>query len=223
MRIFGLFLIFTMCRGIYGQEHRRIVFSPQINGEKLILDHMYSFDDSTEMAIHNLKLYLSNVCVYSGKTKSLDNTHYHLMNLEDSMSFVVHHSLENVTAISFNIGLDSATNVSGILEGDLDPIHGMYWTWNSGYVNFKLEGTFSEKINYIQPFEYHLGGYMSPFQTMQHVSFPVKSAGEINIAIDVADFLRAFNWKDEQNVTVTGKKAKQLSGFLPGMFKLVTP
>jgi hypothetical protein len=45
-------------------------------------------------------------------------------------------------AIQFNLGLDSLTNVSGALGGDLDPTKGMYWTWQNGYVNFKLQGSF---------------------------------------------------------------------------------
>jgi hypothetical protein len=31
-------------------------------------------------------------------------------------------------------------DVSGAIDGDLDPILGMYCTWSSVYTNFKLEG-----------------------------------------------------------------------------------
>lgn len=26
------------------------------------------------------------------------------------------------------------------MDGDLDPLNGMYWAWNSGYINMKIEG-----------------------------------------------------------------------------------
>ena len=223
MRIFGLFLILTMHVGVYGQNHPKIVFSPQFKGEKLRLDHAYSLNDSVTIVLHKLKFYLSDVSVYSGSNVWRDTTRYRLMNLEDSASFSIPYALNNATSISFHIGLDSATNVSGKIDGALDPIHGMYWTWNSGYVNFKLEGTFTEKTIHHKEFEYHLGGYLYPFQTIQYVSLPVESPEAIKVVIDIAAFLNAVDWKEEQNVTVMGIEAKQLSRLLPGMFKLETP
>jgi len=70
------------------------------------------------------------------------------------------------------IGTDSITNVSGALDGDLDPIKGMYWAWNSGCINFKLEGTrvISGKKT---PFEYHIGGYNGPQATAMKKSIKI--------------------------------------------------
>ena len=42
--------------------------------------------------------------------------------------------------LKFQLGIDSLTNVSGAMGGDLDPTKGMYWTWQSGYINMKIEG-----------------------------------------------------------------------------------
>jgi hypothetical protein len=47
----------------------------------------------------------------------------------------------DITGIRFLLGVDSARNVSGIQTGALDPARGMFWTWNSGYVMAKIEGS----------------------------------------------------------------------------------
>ena len=70
-------------------------------------------------------------------------------------------------AIQFNLGIDSLTNVSGALGGDLDPTKGMYWTWQNGYVNFKLQGTSDLCNNPKNEFEFHLGGYLKPFNNYE--------------------------------------------------------
>ena len=61
--------------------------------------------------------------------------------------------------ISFTIGVDSARNVSGAQTGALDPLNGMFWTWNSGYVMAKLEGKSSVSSLVNNKMEYHIGGF----------------------------------------------------------------
>lgn len=61
------------------------------------------------------------------------------------------------TGIRFMIGVDSTRNVSGSQTGALDPANGMFWTWNSGYIFLKLEG--SSTVNGGTNFVYHVGGF----------------------------------------------------------------
>lgn len=44
------------------------------------------------------------------------------------------------TQVEFTIGVDSVTNSTGLHEGDLDPSNGMYWSWATGYVFFRMTG-----------------------------------------------------------------------------------
>jgi hypothetical protein len=62
--------------------------------------------------------------------------------LADSSTHVFFKNLEisNYDDVSFTLGLDSSKNVSGDLENAYDPLLGMYWAWNTGYVNLKLAG-----------------------------------------------------------------------------------
>ncbi len=72
------------------------------------------------------------------------------------------------TGVKFIIGVDSAKNTAPVSErtGDLDvagAASDMYWTWNSGYIFYKLEGT-SPQAPYDSMMQmammyYHVGGY----------------------------------------------------------------
>lgn len=92
------------------------------------------------------------------------------------------------TAITFTIGVDSLRNTMDISrrKGVLDPgdiSHdgdGMYWSWNSGYIFLKMEGTSSKVApdpagN--QKFRYHIGGYggynAKTFNNLRTVTLPL--------------------------------------------------
>lgn len=92
------------------------------------------------------------------------------------------------TAVTFTIGVDSLRNTMDISrrKGVLDPgdaSHegdGMYWSWNSGYIFLKMEGTSSKVApdpagN--QKFRYHIGGYggynAKTFNNLRTVTLPL--------------------------------------------------
>lgn len=66
--------------------------------------------------------------------------------------------------VLLQIGMDSAMNTCGRLDGPYDPLLGMYWAWNTGYTQLKCKGTMRKKGKDFS-FEYHLGGYRSPYFT----------------------------------------------------------
>ncbi len=63
-------------------------------------------------------------------------------------------------SVSFVLGVDSLRNTKDVSQrtGVLDvsgAAAGMYWSWNSGYIFYKLEGTSPG----VAPFKYHIGGF----------------------------------------------------------------
>ncbi|MCB0509129.1 MAG: hypothetical protein KDC82_00105 [Bacteroidetes bacterium] len=62
------------------------------------------------------------------------------------------------TEMSFTIGVDSARNVRGAQTGALSVANNMFWSWNSGYIMIKAEGTEASAGG----FAYHLGGFSGP-------------------------------------------------------------
>ncbi len=152
-------------------------FNPVFNSQS-ILAGQASFDfQGDSLAIHTLKFYLSNIAfLKNGKEIWREKNSFHLLDIEDlnflSISFSPGADIE-FDALKFDLGIDSLTNVSGAFGGDLDPTKGMYWAWNSGYVNFKIEGYFEKCPARNHEFQFHIGGYMPPFQSLQTIILPV--------------------------------------------------
>ncbi|OYU66453.1 MAG: hypothetical protein CFE22_09045 [Cytophagaceae bacterium BCCC1] len=69
------------------------------------------------------------------------------------------------TSVSFMVGVDSAKSVSDVSQrtGVLDPASygtdNMYWSWNSGYIFFKMEGTSSKSAAANKGYKFHIGGF----------------------------------------------------------------
>lgn len=118
-------------------------------------------------------------------------------------------------AVSFMIGVDSVRNFSGAQAGALDPLFGMFWTWNSGYIMAKLEGT--SPVSYLpqQLLQFHIGGYRVPHTSQRIVTLQLPQelivSNTTTPHIDVqAD---AYAWFSQPNLI----SFKQLSGFMtPG-------
>lgn len=60
-------------------------------------------------------------------------------------------------AIRYTLGVDSTRNVSGAQSGALAASNGMFWSWNSGYIMIKAEG--SSPQSGTGDFAFHLGGF----------------------------------------------------------------
>jgi len=59
--------------------------------------------------------------------------------------------------MEYTLGVDSPANVSGAQTGALDPSHGMFWDWNSGYRMIMAEGHSPQSST--GAFMLHLGGF----------------------------------------------------------------
>lgn len=182
---------------------------------KLNFKPITSNEHNEVIQIDEFKFYISNVSfiLKSGDTIK-DKTPAHLLAIEENKIPLLSFDdikRENVVSIEFTIGTDSLINVAGILDGDLDPIKGMYWAWNTGYINAKIEG--SQMINNESTeFEYHLGGYLSPFTTSHQLKMDVSNIqSNINILINLVSFIKYANQNTSRSVLIPGKEAADLS------------
>lgn len=62
------------------------------------------------------------------------------------------------SGLAFTVGVDAERNHAGAQTGVLDPARGMFWTWASGYIHFKLEGRSPASTEADQAVSLHLGG-----------------------------------------------------------------
>lgn len=108
----------------------------------------------------------------SGRVFEANKGDYFLVDCSDSLTAQVKVAALpfKYNRIAFTIGVDSARNVSGAQTGALDPTLGMFWTWNTGYIMAKLEGTSPASTAPGQMFKYHIGGFKQNESALRKVT-----------------------------------------------------
>jgi hypothetical protein len=219
MKPFFPFILTTISFWGVSQE-TELTIRPVFGQETLQLNRRYSLGNEW-IEFSSLRFYLGNVRVYSGNKVLKESIRWRLIDLENPESMKIRSIPAVFDAIDFELGIDSATNVSGLLDGVLDPIHGMYWAWNSGYINFKIEGHSSLVKTADQLFEFHIGGYLPPFETLQQIRLKsYKNIDNQYIAIDVESLLSIIDISHMHNIMTPGKAAYDLAKSLPQLFYL---
>ena len=87
-----------------------------------------------------------------------------LSNPESAMLNLGNFPYGTYTEMSYVVGVDSLRNVSGAQTGALAASNGMFWSWNSGYIMFKLEGLSPQSST--GSFTYHIGGFSGANNTV---------------------------------------------------------
>lgn len=101
------------------------------------------------------------------------------------------------TGIRYIIGVDSTRNTSGAQTGALDPLNGMFWTWDSGYIFLKLEGSSPNSMGNNQSLVYHIGGFKGANNSIRTLAFSFDHPVEVSETITpelhfVTDVLKIF-------------------------------
>lgn len=133
---------------------------------------------------------------------------------------------DKYVAIEFLLGVDSARNVSGIQSGALDPILGMFWEWNTGYIMAKLEG-----VTDVIPagyFAYHTGGFREPYNSLRTIKIdleqPLTPNGEQRNLVIYADILKWFDGVypisivEHSAISIVGEDAMKIADNYTHMF-----
>lgn len=147
-----------------------IEFDQYVGNEKLVLNtKTYKNASGEDFTVSTLNFFVSNVALKkSDGTEVKFPDQYFLVRQADATSLKL--SLKDVpaadyTSIKYTIGVDSLKSVSdlSLRKGVLDPASygndGMYWSWNSGYIFFKIEGTSPASADPTKVYMYHVGGY----------------------------------------------------------------
>lgn len=213
------------------QRKMTIRFKHVIGENVLVLGDTYINCLGDTISVQRFKYYLSNFSVTDnkGNTTAIPDT-YFLVDEADSASKTITLTIPDVVvgSIGFIIGVDSIKNVSGIQQGALDPLKGMFWTWNSGYVMAKLEGRSSSSRIGGRSFTYHIGGFRQPMNSIRQLLFALPAGAADGSIVLTADINQWFKNKSELKIAETpvchspGPLAVRIADNYSNMFTIST-
>ncbi len=220
-----VFVFLSLTQLIFAQGDEQVIrFDFTFNGKKIELNKKYylaSIRDSVEL--ETIKLYISHLSFFKeGEIVDSVAKNHHLIDLENENTLSLDYpaKINSFDKIEFSLGIDSLTNVSGVMGGDLDPTTGMYWAWQSGYINFKLEGKSKSCRTRNNVFQFHLGGYQFPNSSFQTLEFSVSPRKEIVISIPIDKFLTKIDIQTTNEIMSPGEKAVELSKTLSSVITI---
>ena len=220
-----LYLLLLFILKWNGLNAQSVCFNPMFGGNKLVLNKQYYIANSNDsIQIEMFKFYISNIEFYNNDQLIFkEKNSFHLIDAADSSTFNLPTNFLSKTgynSIKFNIGIDSITNYGGAMGGDLDPTKGMYWTWQNGYINFKIEGKSNWSTAKNKEFVFHLGGYHNSFSTLQTIQLPVQyfSVLKLNIAID--KWINEIDLNKQNHIMSPSKEAVLLANKLSTIFSV---
>ena len=139
-----------------------IIFLHMVDEKPLVLhDSIYWNPHHEPYTVKKLKYYLTDFYL-DNLQLNMGNDSYVLIDASNEYNIIrATIPAGNYHTLRFKLGVDSADNCSGAQTGALDPANDMFWTWNSGYIFFKFEGSSDSSMADMNRLEYHLGGYKS--------------------------------------------------------------
>jgi hypothetical protein len=210
-------------------------FRIYVHGEPMQLNKKYRNPFGEIYEISRFRFYIGNITpAYTDKeTKPEKSSSYQLIDFSDSTTTFMEFpaTMGTCNGIEFELGVDSIDQNRGAQTGQLDPSKGMFWTWNSGYQSFKIEGysPFSNQPAHI--IAYHIGGYRYPFSTVWKIKMNTTNdeifriTSEYKIIVEVPVELDYFfdgptplHIKEISSCTTPGELSRKISENFIGSF-----
>lgn len=167
-----LFLCLFTCKTAVSQTVS-FIFTHEVNHLPVRPGMAYQTPLGDTFTITRFKYYLSNFSFTNASGEVVKLAPEYFLIGSDSTITMAGLPLGRYKAVSFMIGVDSIMNCTGAQTGALDPIHGMFWTWNSGYIMAKLEGTSPASQLPGHMIQFHIGGYRGAHQAQRIVKLEV--------------------------------------------------
>jgi hypothetical protein len=209
-------------------EQVYIVIQPKFYSSTLELHEDYYSTQNDTIRFETMKFYLSDIQInYTNESFYKELNSYHLIDLENletkSFPISIQKKLE-IKSITFQIGIDSLASVSGAMEGDLDATKGMYWAWQSGFINMKIEGTSSSCKTRKNKFQFHIGGYLEPYYAMRTIEIPIEKSknpkNELYIIMDLGKLFSEISLKETNTIMIPGKEAMNIADLVSKLFSI---
>lgn len=215
----------------------QLTFQHVVNGQQLALGTgNYNNTFGEAFTVTAMKYYISNISFVTMDNKEVKApVDYYLVDesIAASKILLVQAPKGEYRAMKFFVGVDSIRNVSGAQTGALDVLHGMFWSWNSGYIMAKLEGTSPASTEPTKKLTYHIGGYRQVNSAIQQVEMvlPISIAVGSTSKPDVTIEADAYKWLGGPNpvrfstistIHVPGVEAGKIAVNYKNMFRITS-
>ncbi|MFN5416017.1 MAG: MbnP family protein [Flavobacteriia bacterium] len=213
--IFTFSFLFTLT--IFSQSERTVDVKINIiyGNEKLEAEKWYALNKKDSVLVQNLKFYLTGFKFLRDEHSLYqEKNSFHLLDLLDSNS--CHFEIQvpkkmYFNLVQFNLGIDSLTSASGAQGGALDPTKGMYWTWQTGYINFKLEGKSNLCDTRNNAFTFHVGGFSGEQNSLYVITFNNPNQNKIEINLDLHQVFKSIDLQKQNHIMSPSKEAVELA------------
>ena len=211
-----------------------VKFENKVGAEPLVLDFNNYLNGTDTFKVSTFNYYISNVKITAADNSVYTETEsYHLVKANEAGS--LQFTLPKVPAkayssITFMIGVDSTRNVSGAQTGALDPTNGHFWTWNSGYIMAKLEGTSPQSTATGKIVMFHVGGFSGANSVLKTVTLPLTANAVVSKAktpqvilkADLAEWftLNSVSFSSLNTIHMPGVNAKKIADNYANMFSV---
>jgi hypothetical protein len=226
MKYTTIFLM--MCFGsLLGQNIVQLSIQPQWQGRSLVLDTTYLLSTDHSVTVEVCKFYISAIAfLHDNQVVFEEKNSFHLLDTEHPASLDFNFDIGAntvITSMRFKLGIDSITHASGALGGDLDPTKGMYWTWQTGYINAKIEGISSVSTDRNKRYGFHLGGYKKPFDALQTIELPVNMKGnKIVMSLNLSTIIESIDIRKQNSIMSPSTEAVKIAGIMAENFKIIS-
>lgn len=212
----------------------KLEFFNNVGASSLNLNNQWYINENGDsFTVSKFNYYISNVVLTGPNGASYAETEsYHLVqqNDESTRSF----DMSDIPAasydtISFVIGVDEIRNTSGAQTGALDPLNGMFWDWNTGYIMLKLEGHSPKAPG--GNIAFHCGGFNGRNTAIRNIKMALPQAvtvtqnntPHIHLTADVLAMFKSPNKIDFSTfylLTSTGDQVKLLADNYANLFTI---
>lgn len=224
-KFYFICILFLTSVCLFGQSDKdslHVKIIAKWNENPFKLNTSYISKNTDTLKVTQFKFYVSDFQVVYEDESTLIDHKSHLIDFEKQNSTVIpisKNDIKKIISVSFLIGVDSLSSVSGALSGDLDPSNGMYWAWQSGYINMKIEGTSSSCKTRKNSFNFHIGGYLQPYYALRKIEIPIHNfQNQINLTIDLEKFFSEINLRETNSVMIPSAKSMELATLSSKMF-----
>ena len=215
-----------------------IVISNVVNGSPLVLStQKYTNANSDTFMVDIYRYYFTNINLKTASGYSWAQPEsYFLVDQANPSSLTLHIPhvpRANYTAVEFMIGVDKNRNTSGAQTGALDPANGMFWSWNTGYIMAKLEGTSPQSGDTYKKLTFHLGGFSGANSVIRSYQLSFPNAAQVtethkplvNMNNDLAEWFKTpttVSFGTIYGVTTSNGNAKTIADNYADMFTVTS-